>query len=562
MEAGVVSAVWGKDIAQDVFQRWNQGFIFSSKEPLALVQYSGGPCAVLAPVQAFIFQKHLYEDRDNDNLDNEDWRKCESSVAQGLLISVLSHILINASSDGTCRLALLDSKAPPTSTVAMDTIAQVTPTQTGGVSGGLKRKHPSPLSEEKTSGIKREPSLSLPPLITGSSIEKLLEKVKRKEEGSGHGQESGCGLTLEALSSALRSVRERQQEEEEEEEGEDQELRAIDNKMMSSDALGQTGLASRQTGLTGSGDISSATTKTRAEDFHSKIRVCHCTDLGSTVRCIRENLSDFFSSYGVLLFLYSVVLTKGIDRISEEREETEQPLIDPLHGHGSQNLINLLLTGRCVTNVFDLDKDLGGMKLLGIPRQSTVGFLTILESLHYCEVGSFLKNPIYPVWLIASETHLTVLFSLEIGLTSEEDAQSVAKREFSRFSIEGDSCLMATDKLTDLLQKLNLETDSGYVEYMKKKLDKESAGIILLSDFLNEFYPFPMECERPKAFTVYHYNGLIHNNEDEIQLARGQAVALGEAGGTSSDISLINCLQTKWPDLIIHWDGGTDPKII
>ena len=39
-------------------------------------------------------------------------------------------------------------------------------------------------------------------------------------------------------------------------------------------------------------------------------RVCHCSDLGSTIRCIRENLSDFFSSFGVLLFLYSVVLTK------------------------------------------------------------------------------------------------------------------------------------------------------------------------------------------------------------------------------------------------------------
>lgn len=192
-------------------------------------------------------------------------------MARGLLISVLSHILINASSDGTCRLTLLDSKAPPISTVAIDTVVQATPTQRGGVSSGLKRKHPSPLSEEKTSGMKREPSLSPPPLITG--IERLLEKVKRKEEEGGHGQESGCGLTLEALSSALRSVRERQQEEEEEEEVEDQELKAIDNEMMLSDALGQTGLASHQTGLTGSGDISSATTKTRAEDFHSKIRL-------------------------------------------------------------------------------------------------------------------------------------------------------------------------------------------------------------------------------------------------------------------------------------------------
>lgn len=74
---------------------------------------------------------------------------------------------------------------------------------------------------------------------------------------------------------------------------------------------------------------------------------------------------------------------------------------------------------------------------------------------------------------------------------------------------------------------------------MKEKLDQDKAGIILLDDFLTEFYPFPvsimhthtlsspslslsllpkMECEKPKAFTVYHYNGLIYNKEDEVKI--------------------------------------------
>ena len=76
-----------------------------------------------------------------------------------------------------------------------------------------------------------------------------------------------------------------------------------------------------------------------------------CADVGATVRCLRENLSNFHSPFGVLLFLYSVLLTKvlnniyhissssslssqGIHKMAEEREENEQPLIDPLHGHG------------------------------------------------------------------------------------------------------------------------------------------------------------------------------------------------------------------------------------
>ena len=71
----------------------------------------------------------------------------------------------------------------------------------------------------------------------------------------------------------------------------------------------------------------------------------------------------------------------------------------------SQSLVNLLLVGLAITNVFDLDKDLGGIselrysteynktmvnssELRGVPHQSAVGFLTILEALRYCEVLS------------------------------------------------------------------------------------------------------------------------------------------------------------------------------
>ena len=46
-------------------------------------------------------------------------------------------------------------------------------------------------------------------------------------------------------------------------------------------------------------------------------------------------------------------------------------------------------------------------ELKGIETQSEVGFLTLLERLRYCEVGTYLKNPKYPVWVLGSETHLT-----------------------------------------------------------------------------------------------------------------------------------------------------------
>lgn len=36
-------------------------------------------------------------------------------------------------------------------------------------------------------------------------------------------------------------------------------------------------------------------------------------------------------------------------------------MIDPIHGHGSQSLINLLITGKAVSNVWDNDKDISGL---------------------------------------------------------------------------------------------------------------------------------------------------------------------------------------------------------
>ena len=69
-----------------------------------------------------------------------------------------------------------------------------------------------------------------------------------------------------------------------------------------------------------------------------------------------------------------------------ERGDADESLIDPIHGHGSQSLINLLLTGSATQNVFDGTKDLCGLQLQGIEKQASVGFLSYLECLRYLEV--------------------------------------------------------------------------------------------------------------------------------------------------------------------------------
>ncbi|VFV29276.1 Hypothetical predicted protein [Lynx pardinus] len=87
------------------------------------------------------------------------------------------------------------------------------------------------------------------------------------------------------------------------------------------------------------------------------------------------------------------------------------------HGYCTQELVNLLLTGKAVSNVFndvvELDSGNGNITLLkGIAARSDIGFLSLFEHYNVCQVGCFLKTPRFPIWVVCSESHFSVLFSL------------------------------------------------------------------------------------------------------------------------------------------------------
>jgi len=263
---------------------------------------------------------------------------------------------------------------------------------------------------------------------------------------------------------------------------------------------------------------------------------------------------------GVLQFLYSVLLTKGVATLVEEMSENNE-LIDPIHGHGSQCLINLLLTGRGVNYVWDNDQDLGGLTLKGICRRCEVGFLTVLERLRYCEVGSYLKNPKFPIWVVGSETHLTVIFSLDMRLVIPETPGEKARRIFHTYDPEGNNFIQAV-LLEDVMRSLDLYADPAYVEIMKRKLDPESLGIVLLEGFMDEF--FPNEPLRgPDTFTLYHCNGLsLPSSHTKIRYKEGNAILLeSNLGAVSDENKILTCLQTKWPSIDVQWVDGVTPSI-
>lgn len=127
--------------------------------------------------------------------------------------------------------------------------------------------------------------------------------------------------------------------------------------------------------------------------------------------------------WGLLLLLYSLLLTRGSDVIRQDMDDPSSCLVDH-HGYCSMELVNLLLTGAAVSNVFDGKRQFGaidsstaaadaaeegGEVLRGVTCQARVGLLTLFEWYRYVEVGQNLKCPKLPVWVVCSESHFTIL---------------------------------------------------------------------------------------------------------------------------------------------------------
>nr|XP_014338659.1 PREDICTED: protein FAM188A-like [Bos mutus] len=74
----LMELVWGTNsspgLSDTIFCRWTQGFVFSESEGSALEQFEGGPCAVIAPVQAFLLKKLLFSS------EKSSWRDCPESA--------------------------------------------------------------------------------------------------------------------------------------------------------------------------------------------------------------------------------------------------------------------------------------------------------------------------------------------------------------------------------------------------------------------------------------------------------------------------------------------------
>ncbi|XP_023336533.1 ubiquitin carboxyl-terminal hydrolase MINDY-3 isoform X2 [Eurytemora carolleeae] len=380
----IKNLVFGEGITENVFERWLQPFQFFKNEPTALVQHAGGPCAVLAPLQAFIIKLCLEEKIQN-------LQTLSEQTARMLLRRAICDIL------SICR--------PPNRVITLATV-----------------------SKEVAS-------------VWQESLEVYPSSKRMKCENVDVDTLHTC-LTLETF---------------------------------------------------------------------------------QTVRNLNKFIEDnqiFGSKYDIVCFLYSVILTRGPTRIINERQDMDESLIDPVHGHGSQSLINLLITGSATQNVFDGTRDLCGMDLTGITEQSQIGFLSFLECLR-------------DLWLVQPPS-----------------PREKAIRIFKELDKDG-SGFIPTSQLQELLTNLNLFAEEEYVAIMKDRVDPDGLGLVLMPLFLEEFFP-EFQGGAPDSFTLYHYNGLSKTGSGEY--IKGEAVLLEGMSGRADNNPMLQTIQTKWPSIAVDWE--------
>ncbi|XP_034035768.1 probable ubiquitin carboxyl-terminal hydrolase MINDY-4 isoform X2 [Thalassophryne amazonica] len=93
-----------------------------------------------------------------------------------------------------------------------------------------------------------------------------------------------------------------------------------------------------------------------------------------------------------ILLSISAILSRSVEKVREDMDVPSSTLIGA-HGYCTQELVNLLLCGRAVSNVFDNDVELDSGKgnktlLKGIKDQCDIGLLSLFEHYNICKEHS------------------------------------------------------------------------------------------------------------------------------------------------------------------------------
>lgn len=252
--------------------------------------------------------------------------------------------------------------------------------------------------------------------------------------------------------------------------------------------------------------------------------------------------------------------------MQEDMDDPSTPLIGRF-GHCSQELVNLMLLGEATSNVFDGTRWLGddpssGLLVKGVDGDRVgvpqIGFLSELEPMRYLAVGTMYKHPQYPIWVLGSPTHYTLIFSrrrADAQLSKEAQLEQQAKKVFVENAFDEGGLAMATS-LAKMLQALGISADK--LRQAQSELVREE--VILWEDFRAwtwkqfDFKDDKGNSEAPnRRLELFLYDGQDPPGPSlrSITLELSDIDPLLAGGGSEGD-AFAATLQTRWPNAIVQ----------
>ncbi|XP_051814042.1 inactive ubiquitin carboxyl-terminal hydrolase MINDY-4B [Acanthochromis polyacanthus] len=187
------------------------------------------------------------------------------------------------------------------------------------------------------------------------------------------------------------------------------------------------------------------------------------------IQCFTEE-----GGHGVILFLYSLICSRTVDRLKEDLDSTTSHLLYLSLGNFvcRQALLNLLLTGKATPHIFNgtlyFDEDGRPLErpLQGVKSRSDIGFLhwsrEQMDRGRLPQVGSMLKTPRFPVWICCINSSYSVLFSLNRSLLSDWRMEHL----FQLYYYNGQNSQRETARLT-------VDTHSHHWEASSRHSDRD-----------------------------------------------------------------------------------------
>ncbi|XP_014801257.1 PREDICTED: protein FAM188B2 [Calidris pugnax] len=166
----------------------------------------------------------------------------------------------------------------------------------------------------------------------------------------------------------------------------------------------------------------------RPDSFTERIQLFEFFEKAAAQEFIFDHINCFKGegSHGVILFLYSLLFSRTLERVQEDLDSTATPLLDISFGNitCTQAMLSLLLTGRASPRELDGGQELGrGGEAWW--RRGPVGYLCWDRAQAERQVCRGLRTPQLPIWLCSLSGRHSVLFGTDSRLLSDWKTEKV-----------------------------------------------------------------------------------------------------------------------------------------